>query len=893
MNLQAIFNINKIFFNSYLFVFTLFLPSYCLGNAKTEQLQSQILQINQNMQTVQDNIAHYTNNLQKIQQDSLSTALQIQGLKNQNNTPLSSIDQNISSLYQKIEDLKKKIAQARQDSAQNALNYASRKQSFNTENARLQQLILSVTNDIKNLNQQREQHLRTVSMTTNNAATEINTEIAKIDLQLANYHNELNNLKARRAQMVQDSTLKTAQLQNNQSVAAMELKTRDSLLGLTNQKVQELSNRLTQLKKKHADAQMSINTGLQNNTTQRARVISSINLNQSNLNKYKTDYNQTRSSLDATLSKYEQEKAPLEKRLRTIDSTLQTRQMQKSLWSVMEEKITVDSSISVARNELDQIIQEAALKRKNGMKMSEQKEAELNALMGKADLYLEKPGVKQASTQLASLTFDQKRKKVREFLTNIENDIKIQSSLKQQALAALTNYEKNNPVKNNPSMQKLKQLENQMSSLQSQQTMLVRQKDSLDAIIVSQTLQINQADAQFRKETGSLDSSLSAATRKSIALSEERNNYYQNHSLSQKNNQDAINQITYSLKETDNRIATINREITLSENRKQQLKTNLTNSAQLFEQQKTQASASAQSILDMVTRKEQEKLSLSNQIQQLSLQHNQYTQQYQTSNQSLSSTSQTLNTELMTANAQYQNLLTQKSNLNSQLSSSQTDLSRRADQINKARTSVIQQIYSLQNQLRQLSERKESTKKDLDRELAKEAQYTSVEQTSSYQFQKPVQSFAATVPNNLQPSAVYAPPSQPIISAQNNSSSVQQIDSLIRVREQELSKLRAQRDKVIKDSISSLKQNQTAAQNYSLQLQTVSKPATAIKTAPVSQPKENREQKSQRIIEKIYSLLGEGKNTDAYNLFTSNKEFLKSTAPVEAIRILESSFTDF
>ena len=49
---------------------------------------------------------------------------------------------------------------------------------------------------------------------------------------------------------------------------------------------------------------------------------------------------------------------------------------------------------------------------------------------------------------------------------------------------------------------------------------------------------------------------------------------------------------------------------------------------------------------------------------------------------------------------------------------------------------------------------------------------------------------------------------------------------------------------------------------------------------------------SQKIIEHIYTLLGEDKKADAYRLFTTNKKFLQTTAPVEAIRILESSFID-
>ena len=152
------------------------------------------------------------------------------------------------------------------------------------------------------------------------------------------------------------------------------------------------------------------------------------------------------------------------------------------------------------------------------MKLTEAKEAELNALLGKLDQYMEKPGVKQAASQLSSLTSAQKKARIAEIRSNIDKDITRQTSLKQQASRDLSAYEKNNPATNNPSVQKLNLLEKSITTLQKQKETLNRQKDSLDALIASHSQSMSKTDAEFQKEIRTLDSTLSIHTQKSLSF---------------------------------------------------------------------------------------------------------------------------------------------------------------------------------------------------------------------------------------------------------------------------------------------------------------------------------------------------------------------------------------
>jgi len=875
-------SVNKLLKLNYFF-FLLPLAHPALSTPSIEQLQSQIQLVDQKILSTQSGISACNNTLKKLTQDSIAAISGLQTNAVQNKTPLADIEKEIAALSQKLNLLNKEIYKAKQDSAQAALKLDSQKVFYNRESARLQQLITAASSSIKSMTEQRDQYIKTASLTSNDALITLNAENAKIDLLLSNHHNELSNLKIRVAKLKQDSINITIQLQNNQAFASKDLKKHDSLIAIVNRQVQVASNQLSQAKAKRNDFLNSNNQILQNYTAQRAKTISSTGLISANLTKSQNEHNQIRASLGAIISKYESGKAPLIKKVREIDSILHIRENQKSLWALMDEKWALDSAISAKRNELDEIIQQAAQKRKNAMKLTEAKEAELNALLGKLDQYLEKPGVKQAASQLNSLTSSQKKARIAEVRANIDKDITRQTSLKQQASRDLSAYEKNNPATNNPSIQKLKLLEKSIATLQKQNEILNRQKDSLDALIASHSQSMSKTDAEFQKEIRTLDSTLSIHTQKSLSLSTQRTKAIQSHSLLQQKDQDSLNKIIIELKNIENRNATINRELAASNNRKEQLRLEILNSTQSFEQKKMQAGEAAQNLIGHIAQKEQELALHSNQLQQLTTQHNMTVQQYQSSLNTLKNTIQSLNSQLFTVSTQQQKLKKQQNDLNSRLYASEQELSKKISEINAAKMISKQQLQSLLSELQKLNAQKAQLTVTLneEKERQKKAAATSTgSQNPPVVYQRsepPVKTAYVENPNPVQVQ-------QPQTFIPNQSKSIQQYDSLIRIREQELLRLRAQRDKTLQDNL--MQQNKTNTVTQA----PPSPPPTTVKTTQRPTGVNEHQIMSQKIIEQIYTLLGEEKKSDAYRLFTSNKKFLETTAPVEAIRILEASF---
>lgn len=873
-------SVNNLLNLNYLF-FLLSLAFPVLSAPSIQQLQSQIQLVDQKILSTQSGISACNNTLKKLTQDSIATISGYQTNALQNNAPLTDIEKEIAALSQKLNLLNKKIYKAKQDSIQAAFKLDSQKVSYNRESARLQQLISAASNSIKSMTEQRDQYIKTASLTSNDALTTLNAENARIDLLLSNYHNELSNLKIRVAKLKQDSINIATQLQNNQALASNDLKKHDSLVTIINRQVQIASNQLSQAKAKRNDFLNSNNQTLQNYTAQRAKAISSAGLISANLAKSQNEHNRIRTSLSAITSKYEKGKAPLLKEVREIDSILHIRGMQKSLWALMDEKWSLDSAISAKRNELDEIIQQAALKRKNAMKLTEKKEAELNALLGKLDQYLEKPGVKQATSQLSSLTSAQKKARIKEVRSNIDKDITKQTSLQQQASRNLSAYEKNNPATNNPSVQKLQQLEQSITTLQKQKETLGRQKDSLDALVASLSQSMSKSDAKFQEEIRKQDSTLSLYSKKSILLSSQRAKALQNHSLLQKKDQDSLNKIVIELKNIDNRNTTINRELSASNTRKEQLKLEILNLTQSLEQQKLQAGEAAQNLIGHIAEKEQELALHSNQLQQLTTQQNKTVQQYQSSLNTLKSAIQSLNSQLFTISTQQQNLKNQQNDLNSRLYASEKELSKKISEINAAKLISKQQLQAFQSELQKLSAQKAqlteilNAEKERQRKVTAATPHSSQNTSAAYQNSKPpvkTASIENSNPIQMQQPQTFVPDHKSIL----------QYDSLIRIREQELLRLRAQRDKTLQENMIQQKKPSTVPQTQS--------PAISAKAAQKPTGVNEHQIMSQKIIEQIYTLLGEAKKSDAYRLFTSNRKFLEATAPVEAIRILESSF---
>ena len=253
------------------FFFLLPLAPPVLSAPSIEQLQSQIQLVDQKILSTQSGISTCNNTLKKLTQDSINIISGLQSSTVQNKAPLADIEKEINALTQKLNLLNKEIYKAKQDSAQAALKLDSQKVFYNRESARLQQLITAASSSIKSMTEQRDQYIKTASLTSNDVLTTLNAENAKLDLLLSNYHNELSNLKIRVAKLKQDSINITMQLQNNQALAAKDQKKHDSLIAIVNRQVQVASNQLSQAKAKRNDYLNSNNQILQNYTAQRAK----------------------------------------------------------------------------------------------------------------------------------------------------------------------------------------------------------------------------------------------------------------------------------------------------------------------------------------------------------------------------------------------------------------------------------------------------------------------------------------------------------------------------------------------------------------------------------------------------------------------------------------------
>ncbi|NLD98307.1 MAG: hypothetical protein GX640_00400 [Fibrobacter sp.] len=845
MNKPGFFTINSVFF-LFLSALSAIIPSATASealNLSPEKIMAQIQTLDQKIKSIEDVIASYSNTLQQLILDSINIESEYFTTNQKLQNPISDFDIRLSSLTTEITELQKQISQARQDSSTSISEYNRKRLSLKNQISQLEQTSSTIKATIASLTISKQSLLNIATQNSDNSINALNSEHRTIDTLISHRTRELNSLLPRREQLVKDSAALVTRLNDDVQQAAKNIKILDSIISKSEAAVQDYSNQISILKQNHTQDLNSQKSVLQNYTSQKIRLASTLTqLNISITNKT-TERQQLRTKIDASVSEYEKGRAPFVKQLTEAENTLNTRNHQKALWATMKDVFTLDSTIIIKRNELDELIQQAALKRKNATKLSGTKEDELNELMGQLDLLLKKDGVQQAYNQLKTLTLAQRRIRVYQVIANIDNDIIQQTAKKKQAEEALAKYERSNPMSTNPSVVKLKELDNTLTSLKNQKALISQQTDSLNDLINKQNLTINRSESLFKSKLHDLDSVLSIYTTQKNSYTTQRNQANLKNSQAQKNALATINQTLNNLKATNLRITTINTELQTANNRKEAIKTELANATEQFNQRKIRAQQDAQTTDATLAAKQQELANLSNQIKTLQAQDEQFVQESLSSSSKFKATTRFLDSCLLSKN-------NDRIKLNNQKLSAST-------QLKNANQSYLQKSMQVKSQI--VKAREILSAKDSELKL------TYQKRTNLINYMNNLSLPAQTNPEPQTPPISKTPSPTPAVSqlaniSQPSAQTLQTYDSLIRAKEAELQKLQAQKNQMLQPA-----------------------PAQVVKD-PVLE--------SQKIIEHIYNLIGENKNIDAYNLFTTKEKQLRANSPAEAVDMLKATFNE-
>ncbi|NLG16696.1 MAG: hypothetical protein GX556_05130 [Fibrobacter sp.] len=782
---------------------------------------SNVRDIDYRINMIESELATLSASINNLQSDSINALSALFGVKNQKQAPLSEVSSAISASEQKISGYKAQIQQLRNDSIMAYQKFSADGAAVRKAQKDTEQQLISRSTELNILTEKVNRLKNILSQNTNETILSLTAEQVKADTNLARQIRDLSNAKPVLEQLARDSATQILEFESGQSAAAQQLTMYDSLFASAERKSLHATTLLTDAKNKFNQNQAAHSQIIRGFENEKARIVQESNRQQQMLNKAEQERIQLQAKTGQLQSEYENGRAIYVKQINESQEELQVRTSQKEVWNMMKELFVIDSQISVRRNELDELIQQSATRVKGAKKLIEPKEQELNELLGKQDLYLRKPGIKNAREQINSLTLSQRRARIEQFVTNIANSITQLTTKKIQAEQGLAEFERSNPASRDPSVLRLRSIDSSMQLIRSQYTVLNRQKDSLDQLITIQRNSSYSDASAFQAQIGSLDSAGKAAANERQAFLSQVQQARKSVSEIQKNKALAQIQISQNLTASRNSIYRIENEIQRLNNHKLQLAQNLTSAQSAFENRKLNASQELQALQSQISAKEHEINALTGESAKLTQQMTTVQTEYQVNMGAIQKTAGDNHNLLSSEMQQLQQLKNRQSAIHAEIAAAEQEY-------RKQQTTILSSRLTLQNQIKfKLAEkdRLQTSRDQAMQSLLRQKDY--------------LNRTAQTLTDELQ----------------RKNSQLAEVNS----RQQALD----------------------------LAIKQITAPAPMAQSQPAVS---SGGKDPQKLVEKIYVLLGEEKNSAAFDLSTKYKDYLKSSISGDVFNALESMF---
>ena len=784
------------------------------------QVVSKIQDCDSRIRSLQSDLLALSASIERLQSDSIQAISTFYSVHNKNQVPLSETEKNLSIANNKISELKAQLQNTRTDSIQLAKQYADDMAGFQREMKRVELLLATATQDLAQMKQKREQLTQAASQTSNQTILSIKAEQNGIDMSSAKKTQELAEIKPRLEKLTQDSLNQANLLDGEKAKAQQQINMYDSLVERATRHASEAAQKLADTQNRLNQNQSAHLQTVKNFTSEKSRVVSSLTQLNAQITNAENERKKLRATAGELQSRYENGRSSFVNKINVADSTLQTRNLQLELWNVMKEKFSIDSAVSTTRNELDELIQQSASGKKAARKLIEPKEEQLNDLLGKRDLFMQKPGVQNAEKQLTSLTLSQRKARI-QIITNITDNITEMTTQKMQAQQQLTEFERANPISKDPAVIRLRAVDSTIQSLNSQFTFLNSKKDSLDLLITNEQAAGNRDAAAFQKEIHSLDNASRIAAQEKATVTSQREQARKVLSDIHNKALSVLSKLSTDISSVRNTLLRIETELTTSANRKQQLTQNLALAEQNLQQQKLKASQDLQSLEMQISDKEQTITSLSSENNKTAQQIASAQKDFQMNLSVLQKTMQQLETLLATQIQEVQQLKFQQTSLQQEIAAAEQEQRKQQASILSSRLSIQNQKNAKQLEISRLQKERENALQTLIQEKER------LSRTASVLTQQ--------------------------IMDKNN-------------------------------ELQSVNSKQTAVE---LAISSVMVPPPAQSAPVASKPRD-----PQKLIEKIYTLVGEEKESEAFALFSKNKAFLKSSTAREVFDALQSIFPE-
>jgi hypothetical protein len=409
----------------------------------------------------------------RIVQESTQRGSQIAG-------KLSESDDAITVKKSMSVKLKAQYMKAQQDSVAIVAKFREQIAELHKELVRLDGTIVAISNDLQTLSQRRDQ-LGSPPPADDRSASKLQLQISRRDSTIRARQAALVDVTNRREKLHQDSLQLEIKKSGERAQFHSEISRVDSLIALDDAAIlkaeQKLSGakaekeqKITQLKQTQA-LMAKQKRGIDGRLAQTNAEIAALAAERQHLLQ----------TADVSQRRYEQLHTPYQKALTAAEAEVQSVGKEKSVLSGLRQKLRLDSVVSKIRDALDLAIQMEAERKKGAKKLVEQRENELDSVLSKEDMIMRAtPGLRQVETRYQGSTLSQKAKLVDNALATIDARIASATALRDKASQNLTQFEKKNPAPQDPSAQRIEQIDEQTSAKKREVILMTAMSDSLN-----------------------------------------------------------------------------------------------------------------------------------------------------------------------------------------------------------------------------------------------------------------------------------------------------------------------------------------------------------------------------------------------------------------------------
>lgn len=454
------------------------------GSAHTAVPATQMTadEIDQRISTDEAEVARISARLDQIRQDSMSAAADLQAKLSTFAGKNSPLESQFAQKNQELASLRSQRDKARQDSLTAATKQSEHVLNAKRESSRLEALVMTASNQLNALTTKRQALPATdVAAGDGKAVLALQKEVARVDSVIKAKQGDMALFSKKREQLRQDSLLQESDALEIRKRGQTEAKRLDSLILVASQSSSEVSGKLGKAHESAATAQAQEQARLNDLSRQKALMDAQIAKTKGELTAMTMERDRLKTASGSSQKRLDAARSPLAAALAGAEDDIQTKSADKEAMKMLMEKVKLDSAISKAKNDLDAAIEQRARGKHGAEKLVDQRENDVTTLMGQLDDVVRKqPKVAQYDLQVSGLTTTElKRKQVEAMIGQANADLAALTLKRDQAKAALDDFDKSHQASAGPSSQRIVQLDSASLAKEKTLTAYSTRRDSL------------------------------------------------------------------------------------------------------------------------------------------------------------------------------------------------------------------------------------------------------------------------------------------------------------------------------------------------------------------------------------------------------------------------------